>query len=161
VPSTGTRKRLADLGAVASGLAHEIRNPLNSLYINSQILAEILAGLDDGATERKEELLSLARLRDRFPKKITLIGVQPAVLDDLGGSLSPVVRGRIDEAVAGAVAELAAWGVPAHPRSQASTEALNPGALALHAYEGERPSASEACRIGDARFLNPIPAKAA
>jgi len=40
VSSTGTRKRLADLGAVASGLAHEIRNPLNSLYINSQILEE-------------------------------------------------------------------------------------------------------------------------
>jgi hydrogenase maturation protease len=108
-----------------------------------------------------QELMSLARLRGRFPEKITLIGVQPAVLDDLGGSLSPVVRGRIDEAVARAVAELAAWGVPAHPRSRASAEALNPGALALHAYEGERPSASEACRIGDARFLNPMPAKAA
>ena len=28
-----------------------------------------------------QELLSLARLRDRFPQRITLIGVQPDVLD--------------------------------------------------------------------------------
>jgi hypothetical protein len=26
--------------------------------------------------------------------------------------------------------------------------------VALHAYESERPSETEACRIGDARFLN-------
>jgi signal transduction histidine kinase len=60
VSATGTRKRLADLGAVASGLAHEIRNPLNSLYINSQILAEMLTALPE-TTGRKEELLALAR----------------------------------------------------------------------------------------------------
>jgi hydrogenase maturation protease len=47
-----------------------------------------------------QELLSLARLRDRFPTRITLIGVQPEVLDDLGGSLSDLVRARLDEAVA-------------------------------------------------------------
>lgn len=68
--STGTRKRLADLGAVASGLAHEIRNPLNSLYINSQILAEILADLPDSATERKEELLSLARANMKVTRRL-------------------------------------------------------------------------------------------
>lgn len=100
-----------------------------------------------------QELLSLARLRDRFPEHITLIGVQPGVLDDLGGSLSPLVRARVDEAVALAVAELAAWGVTAAPR-QHTTEGLNAGALALDVYERERPSADAACRIGDARFLN-------
>lgn len=104
-----------------------------------------------------QELLSLARLRDRFPEKITLIGVQPAELDDLGGSLSPLVKPRVDEAVALAVAELAAWGVTARPRER-EPEALSPGALALHAYESERPSAAAACRLGDARFLNPGPA---
>ncbi|MBA4176300.1 MAG: HyaD/HybD family hydrogenase maturation endopeptidase [Leptothrix sp. (in: Bacteria)] len=103
-----------------------------------------------------QELLSLARLRDRFPEKITLIGVQPDVLDDLGGSLSPRVRARLDEAVALAVAELAAWGLQARPRDDAAAaEALSPGALALPAYESRRPSAAAACRIGDARFLNP------
>ena len=103
-----------------------------------------------------QELLSLARLRGRFPRKITLIGVQPDVLDDLGGSLSPLVRVRLDEAVDHAVAELSAWGVDAVPRSEPPEEPLSPGAVAIHAYEGERPSAAAACRIGDARFLSRV-----
>jgi hydrogenase maturation protease len=100
-----------------------------------------------------QELLSLARLRGRFPSKITLIGVQPDVLDDLGGSLSPLVRARLDEAVALAVAELAAWGMAAAQREAPPSEPLSPGALAMHDYEAGRPSETEACRIGDARFL--------
>jgi hydrogenase maturation protease len=104
-----------------------------------------------------QELLSLARLRERFPRRITLIGVQPEVLDDLGGSLSPRVRARIDEALALAATELAAWGVPATQRDQACADTLKSSALSLHAYEGERPSAAQACRVGDARFLNPRP----
>ena len=103
-----------------------------------------------------QELLSLARLRGRFPAKITLIGVQPDVLDDLGGSLSALVRARLDEAVELAVAELSAWGVPVTPRTEPPAEPLSPGAVALHAYESERPSETEACRIGDARFLNQL-----
>jgi len=107
-----------------------------------------------------QELLSLARLRDRFPEKITLIGVQPDVLDDLGGSLSPAVRARLDEAVDLAVTELRAWGIEAVPRDAPPEERLSPGALALHDYEAGRPSEHEACRIGDARFLRPTPATA-
>jgi hydrogenase maturation protease len=101
-----------------------------------------------------QELLSLARVRGLFPDKITLIGVQPDVLDDLGGSLSPLVRARLDEAVELALAELAAWGVAAVPRSEPPDETLCADALALHPYEAGRPSAAEACRIGDARFMN-------
>jgi hydrogenase maturation protease len=103
-----------------------------------------------------QELLSLARLRGRFPTKITLIGVQPDVLDDLGGSLSPLVRSRLDEAVALAVAELSAWGAEVTPRDEPPTEPLSPAALAMPAYEGDRPAETEACRIGDARFLNQV-----
>ena len=101
-----------------------------------------------------QELLSLAHLRGRFPQRITLIGVQPQVLDDLGGSLSPVVRARIDEAVDLAVAELVAWGCPPSPRREPPAEPLHAGALALQAYETGRPAETAACRIGDARFLN-------
>lgn len=100
-----------------------------------------------------QELLSLAHLRERFPERVTLIGVQPAVLDDLGGSLSPPVRARIDEAVALAVRELAAWGIEARPRRAPPDEVLGAAALALQHYEGQRPSAAAACRMGDARFL--------
>ncbi len=103
-----------------------------------------------------QELLALARLRERFPERITLIGVQPAVMDDLGGSLSPGVRARLDDAVALALAELAAWGVPGTPREAGDGDALSPQALALPAYEGGRPSAADACRFGDARFFPAI-----
>ncbi len=103
-----------------------------------------------------QELLSLARLRGRFPHSITLIGVQPGVLDDLGGSLSPRVRARVDEAVELAVAELSAWGIDVVPRSEPPEAPLSPGALAIESYEGERPTETEACRIGDARFLNQV-----
>ncbi len=70
MPNTGTRKKLADLGAVASGLAHEIRNPLNSLSINSQILVEMLSALPDVAPERKEELLSLAHANMKVTRRL-------------------------------------------------------------------------------------------
>jgi len=103
-----------------------------------------------------QELLSLAVLRGRFPARITLIGVQPVRLDDLGGSLTPKVRARVDEAVALAVSELADWGLHAVARSHPPAEPLSPGALALHDYEAGRPSAEAACRIGDARFMNPM-----
>ena len=105
------------------------------------------------------ELLSLARLRGRFPQRITVIGVQPEVMDDLGGSLSAVVRERLDEAVGLAVAELAGWGHLVTVRAAPPDEPLNAGALAIHAYEGERPAADAAFRLGDARFLNQVHAK--
>jgi signal transduction histidine kinase len=61
VPATRTRDKLADLGAVAAGLAHEIRNPLNSLYINGQLLEEMLSELPEKDVPLKGDLLSLAR----------------------------------------------------------------------------------------------------
>ena len=75
------------------------------------------------------------------------------MLDDLGGSLSPAVRARLDQAVELAVVELQAWGIEAVRREAPPEEGLSPGALALHDYEAGRPSEHEACRIGDARFL--------
>lgn len=71
MPATGARKRLADLGAVASGLAHEIRNPLNSLHINSQLLAEMIAALPDCEGVPKEELLSTARANMKVTQRLS------------------------------------------------------------------------------------------
>jgi hydrogenase maturation protease len=100
-----------------------------------------------------QEVLALSRLRGRTPRAITLIGVQPAVLADFGGSLTDIVRPRIDEAIGIAVAELAAWGHQYVPRTAPPAERLNDAALALNAYESGRPGADVACRIGDERFL--------
>lgn len=94
--STGTRKRLADLGAVASGLAHEIRNPLNSLYINSQILEEMLTALPI-ATDRKEELLSLARANMKVTQRLNdilsefLRFARPTAMESVVADLNRVV----------------------------------------------------------------------
>jgi len=100
-----------------------------------------------------QELLTMARLRDRFPSRITLIGVQPERLDDLGGSLSPCVRDRIDEAVELAAAELRAWGARPVLRDTPPHDSVVASALSIAAYESGRPSANDACRIGDERVL--------
>jgi hydrogenase maturation protease len=101
-----------------------------------------------------QELLAIADLQGRFPPKLTLIGVQPLRLADFGGSLSECVRERLPLAVELAVLELSGWGFPAAPREGAAAERLNAEALALPVYESGRPAESEACRLGDARFLN-------
>ena len=56
------------------------------------------------------DILALAQLRGEAPEAITLIGVQPEELSDLGGSLRDSVKARIPEAVELAASELAAWG---------------------------------------------------
>ena len=101
-----------------------------------------------------QELLAIAELQGRFPARLTLIGVQPERLADFGGSLSECVRARLPQAVELAAAELATWGFPIKAREGDAPERLNAAALALPAYESGRPAASEACRVGDARFLN-------
>jgi hydrogenase maturation protease len=104
-----------------------------------------------------QELLGVARLRERFPESITLIGVQPEVLDDYGGSLRPSVRARIEDAVQAAAAELAKWGFAPVERGSppAPGDLLASPALAIDAYEAGRPAAEDACRVGDERFLRP------
>jgi hydrogenase maturation protease len=100
------------------------------------------------------DVLALAQLRGAAPEAITLIGVQPEELSDLGGSLRDSVKARIPEAVELAACELAAWGFPPRPRdSRTGVAPLNANALAIDVYENGRPSSEEACRIGDARVL--------
>ncbi len=52
-------ERLAYVGTLAAGLAHEIRNPLNSLSLNMQMLEEDLAPERAGDTSRR--LLTITR----------------------------------------------------------------------------------------------------
>lgn len=100
-----------------------------------------------------QELLALAQLKGRVPDRMTLIGVQPEDLSDYGGSLRPCVRARVPEAVALAARELENWGFAPRPRAAQASSRLNAAPLAMDAYEAGRPSPEEACRIGDARFL--------
>lgn len=100
------------------------------------------------------DVLALAQLHGRAPRAIVAIGVQPAVLDDFGGSLSEPVRARLGEAVELAAQQVAEWGFAGRLRAAGeAVEPLNARSLALDPYELERPSAEDACRIGDARLL--------
>lgn len=104
-----------------------------------------------------QEVLAMAQLLDRYPQHLLLIGVQPVELDDFGGSLRPAVKAQIVPAVQLALDYLAQLGIHATPREQVLESAMaGHAALHLHDYEAQRPSATEACRIGDERFLRRI-----
>jgi hydrogenase maturation protease len=100
------------------------------------------------------ELLAIADVQDRFPPHLTLVGVQPERLMDFGGSLTPSVRARLPAAVEQGVDVLRQWGFAPVRRTAPPAERLNDRALHIEAYEGGRPPEEQACRVGDARFLN-------
>jgi hydrogenase maturation protease len=88
-----------------------------------------------------QEVLSTAALSGDLPDEIVLIGVQPELLDDYGGSLQPSVRAQVDAAVEHALDVLADWGVHATPRSAplSAGDHVGPEALDIRDYEAGRP----------------------
>jgi len=98
-----------------------------------------------------QEVISAAALTGKLPEDLLLIGVQPEELDDYGGSLRPVVKARLGEAVAMALEQLRQWGYAPQPRQ--IPPAQRDSALAMAAYEAGRPSVEAACRFGDDRFM--------
>jgi hydrogenase maturation protease len=99
-----------------------------------------------------QEVLASAELLGRLPEELVLIGCQPVELEDFGGSLRDAVKAQIEPALAVACEWLARWGAPLAPRDGAGPR-LNEGSLEMANYEAGRPSEQEACRFGDARFL--------
>jgi hydrogenase maturation protease len=102
-----------------------------------------------------QEVLSLAQLTGQYPKQVLLIGCQPEELEDYGGSLRPVVKAAMEEALVLGIAELERWGAQPVPRTAplSGREAVTMDELALAAYETQRPAAEAACREGDDRFF--------
>ncbi len=102
-----------------------------------------------------QEVLTLAQFTGSFPRDILLIGCQPEELEDYGGSLRPSVKIALEDALALGVNELRQWGAQPAPRARplSDAEAVTFSELALTRYEGQRPDAEMACRIGDERFL--------
>ncbi|MBK5934742.1 hydrogenase 1 maturation peptidase HyaD [Rhodovulum imhoffii] len=99
-----------------------------------------------------QDVLATADLKGCRPERITLIGCQPAELEDYGGGLRPVVSERIGTVIDLAIAELAAWGVDAQAGQSNGADLADPS-IRRDAYEAGRPSARTACRIGDDRFF--------
>ncbi|AWV02899.1 hydrogenase expression/formation protein [Burkholderia sp. JP2-270] len=102
-----------------------------------------------------QEVLMLAQLTGKYPRRVVLIGCQPEEIDDYGGSLRPCVKAALERALEAGVVYLREWGCAPVPRRTAlrDDEAVTLHHLALSRYEGERPSEADACRIGDARVL--------
>lgn len=98
------------------------------------------------------DVLACADLMGAFPDRALLIGVQPLVLEDYGGSLTDPIRARVAEAVAIAARQLTAWGYMLSQRQKGPSTLFDPS-LSLDPYEQGRPSAEAACRFGDERVL--------
>ncbi|MBK9020929.1 MAG: HyaD/HybD family hydrogenase maturation endopeptidase [Sulfuritalea sp.] len=98
-----------------------------------------------------QEVIAAADLTGQLPESLLLIGVQPEELEDYGGSLRPVVKARLDDAVAMAVVQLRDWGHAVERRE--SRVGAGDTALGMAVYEAGRPSADAASRIGDDRFM--------
>ena len=64
-----------------------------------------------------QEVLAAVQMLREYPQRLALIGVQPAVLDDYGGSLSAEVKACLPRATAMAVKMLSSWGVAAEQRA--------------------------------------------
>ena len=85
-----------------------------------------------------QEVIAAAELTGHCPDELLLIGIQPAELDDYGGSLRPQIAARIPVAVYLAARRLRRWGL-ALRRRQSAASAVSP--LSIGAYEAGRPSA--------------------
>ncbi len=102
-----------------------------------------------------QEVLATAELLGKAPAHLCLIGVQPAELDDYGGSFRPQVKAQIPAAIDEALDYLKRFGIRAQRRAEPlpESETLACQHMLMSRYEAERPSEEEACRAGDARVF--------
>ncbi len=95
-----------------------------------------------------QEVLSSAQLTGDFPEQLALVGVQPQLLDDYGGSLTPAVKRQVERAVDLGCEVLRDWGVDFTERDKPleKTELIGPGALDMRDYEDGRPAGEGAAK---------------
>ena len=89
-----------------------------------------------------------------MPNDIAVVGFQPVLLDDYGGSLSAEAKGKVDEAVRDGYEIVRGWNVGLRVRSEdeIAPALMDAPCLNIDQYESGRPSVEEACRDGDIRF---------
>ena len=89
-----------------------------------------------------QEVLASAQLTGDFPQQLALVGVQPELLDDYGGSLTSAVKAQVEPAVDLACEVLRGWGIDFQVRSEPlqKSDLVGPGALDIRDYEAGRPA---------------------
>ena len=92
-----------------------------------------------------QEVLATAELLGDYPERLALIGVQPVVLDDYGGSLRPQVKACIPAALHAALSVLRKWGIEVNQRKSplSPSDRINPMELDIVSYERDRPRAAQ------------------
>lgn len=96
-----------------------------------------------------QEVLAVAELTGSLPGELVLIGVQPADIEDYGGSLNAAVRSRIPTTLAIALSWLQRWGCKPQPRNAepGERELLLPASLSADVFDPARaaPAAQGIC----------------
>jgi hydrogenase maturation protease len=87
-----------------------------------------------------QEVLSSAQLTGDLPEELALIGVQPELLDDYGGSLRLSVRKQIEPALRIACQVLERWDIPFTLRDEPPDDLVGPGPMDIRDYEQGRPT---------------------
>jgi hydrogenase maturation protease len=89
-----------------------------------------------------QEVLAAAALIGNYPAELVLIGVQPENIKDYGGNLNPLVKARIQTALAIALSWLQRWECKVEPRNGESEEMtpLLPVGLTMGAFGAAAPS---------------------
>ncbi|MGB1028104.1 MAG: hydrogenase expression/formation protein, partial [Rhodospirillaceae bacterium] len=102
-----------------------------------------------------QDVIATSDLMGYRPDPLLLIGVQPVELEDYGGGLRPKTAAMIDPALAVALQELEeVYGIVPSLREEQG-DGLSHQSISREDYEAGRPSAEDACRVGDSRFLAP------
>jgi hydrogenase maturation protease len=99
------------------------------------------------------DILASLELLGHKPDHFTVVGIRPVQLADYGGSLTEPVQAQLPAALQLGIEELGRWGIELRERDSGPGRDVVIGALARERYESGRPSAAEACRSGDERFL--------
>ena len=99
-----------------------------------------------------QEVLSTAKLMESYPKNIVLIGVQPELIEDFGGSLTPKVEAQLENCIEIAVEIVKGWGINVIKRPEPELSLVQKE-LDKTKYEQERPAEDVALRVGDERVL--------
>ncbi|MDR0457501.1 MAG: HyaD/HybD family hydrogenase maturation endopeptidase [Burkholderiaceae bacterium] len=151
LPLVESARRLIVLDAIDFGLPPGALRQVEGEQVPACMQARKMSLHQTGFSD----VLACAQLRGRYPREIVLIGVQPVELDDFGGSLRPVVKARLDEALECACQVLRRWGVEPVRHTQPPPPLSGSAGLELARYEAERPTEQMAARGGDARFWRP------